>query len=152
LTQRETALHLGVTVRTVAHWEAGTRPVPRAGARRLARLLRQPLSRVLGAANLQPARVPNPRKWQPADLPQVVTVLRQSAGCSAAALARRIGVSAWTVRSWESGTTLPPVSACQRLELVHGLPRDSLTRLRLDHAVTGGSGRAPSRSMQGSVR
>jgi transcriptional regulator with XRE-family HTH domain len=152
LTQRETALHLGVSVRTVAHWEAGTRPVPRAAARQLAPLVRQPLSRVLGAVNLQPAHVPNPRNWQPADLPQVVTVLRQSSGCSAAALGRRIGVSAWAVRSWESGTTLPPVSACQRLELVHGLPRDSLTRLRLDHAVTGADGRQPSRSMRGSVR
>jgi transcriptional regulator with XRE-family HTH domain len=137
LTQRETALHLGVTVRTVAHWEAGTRPVPRAAARRLARLLRRPLSRVFEAVDLPPARVPNPRNWLPADLPQVVTLLRLSSGWSAAALGRRIGVSAWTVRTWESGTTVPPASACQRLELVHGLPRDSLTRLRADHAATG---------------
>ena len=152
LTQRETALHLGVTARTVAHWEAGTRPVPRAAARRLARLLRQPLSRVLAAVNLAPARVPNPHTWRPADLPRVVTVLRRSSGWSAAEVGRRIGVSGWTVRSWEAGSTLPPLSACQRLELVHGLPRDSLTRLRRDHTVPGASGRWPSRTMLGSVR
>jgi transcriptional regulator with XRE-family HTH domain len=152
LTQREMALHLGVSVRTVAHWEAGTRPVPRAVARRLARLLRRPLSCVLQAVDLPPAQVPNPRKWLPADLPQVVTVLRRSSGWSAAAVGRRVGVSGWTVRSWESGSTLPPLSACQRLELVHGLPRDSLTRLRRDHAVPGASGRLAAPSMLGSVR
>ena len=56
LTQRELALHLGVSVRTVAHWEAGTRPVSPAAARPLARLLRRPLPRVLAAAGLQPDR------------------------------------------------------------------------------------------------
>ncbi|MBB3085568.1 helix-turn-helix domain-containing protein [Geodermatophilus sabuli] len=130
LTQRELALHLGVSVRTVAHWEAGSRPVPLAAGRPLARLLRRPLPRIVAAAGLEPARVPSPHTWRPADLPQVVTVLRRSSGWSAVALGRRIGVSGWTVRSWEAGTTLPSLSACQRLEWAHGLPRDSLTRLR----------------------
>jgi transcriptional regulator with XRE-family HTH domain len=152
LTQRELALHLGITVRTVAHWEAGTRPVPLAAARPLARLLRRPLSRILLATGLQPARVSSPHTWRPADLPQVLADLRRSSGWSAAALGRRIGVSGWTVRSWEAGSTLPSPSTCQRLELVLGLPRDSLTRLRREHPVTVASSRSRSRSMQGSAR
>jgi transcriptional regulator with XRE-family HTH domain len=146
LTQRELALHLGVTVRTVAHWEAGTRPVSLATARPLARLLRQSLSRVLSAAGLQPARMPSPHTWRPADLPQVLAALRRSAGWSAAALGRRIGVSVWTVRSWEAGSPLPSPSACQRLELVHGLPRDSLTRLRRGAPISVANGRSSSPS------
>src|SRR4051794_36351754 len=152
LTQRELAPHLGVTVRTVAHWEAGTRPVPLAAARPLARLLRRPLPHIVAAVGLLPERVPSPHAWRPADLQQVVTVLRRSSGWSAAALGRRIGVSAWMVRSWESGTTLPSLSACQRLELVHGLPRDSLTRLRRDHPVAEANRRSCPRSAQGTTR
>jgi transcriptional regulator with XRE-family HTH domain len=147
LTQRELALHLGIAVRTMAHWEAGTRPLPLGKARPLARLLRQPLPRVLKAAGLPQARVPNPHTWRPADLPQLIGVLRRSSGLSAAALGRRIGVSGWTVRSWEAGATLPP-SACQRLELVHGLPRDSLKRLCRDLPVAGANGRSRPRTMR----
>lgn len=152
LTQRELALHLGITVRTVAHWEAGTRPVPRAAVRPLSGLLRRPLPRILAAAGLQPVRVPRPHTWRPADLPRVLAVLRRSAGWSAAALGRRLHVSGWTVRSWEAGTTLPSVSACQRLELVHGLPRDSLTWLRRDHPVSVAHDRSRSGSMAGTAR
>jgi transcriptional regulator with XRE-family HTH domain len=151
LTQRELALHLAVTIRTVAHWEAGTRPLSLAAARPLARLLRRPLPRILAAAGLQVEQVPSPHTWRLADLPQVVTVLRRSSGWSAAALGRQVGSSGWTVRSWESGTTLPSLSACQRLELVHGLPRDSLTRLRRHAQGLMADGRPCSRSMQGTA-
>jgi transcriptional regulator with XRE-family HTH domain len=129
LTQRELALHLRVSVRTVAHWEAGTRPLPLAAARPLALVLRRPLPLVAAAARLRVLPVPSPHTWRPADLADVVAQLRRSSGWSAAALGRRIGVSAWMVRSWESGSTLPSLSACQRLELVHGLPRNALTKL-----------------------
>jgi transcriptional regulator with XRE-family HTH domain len=129
LTQREMALHLGVSLRTVAHWEAGTRPVPLAAARPLALVLRRPLPLVAAAARLRLLPVPSPHTWRPADLADVVAQLRRSSGWSAAALGRRIGVSGWMVRSWESGSTLPSLSACQRLELVHGLPRNALTKL-----------------------
>jgi transcriptional regulator with XRE-family HTH domain len=152
LTQRELALHLDVTVRTVAHWEAGTRPLSLSAARPLARLLRRPLLRILTAAGLEPVRVPGLHTWEPADLPNVVAVLRRSSGWSAAALGRRIGVSGWTVRSWEAGTTLPSPSACQRLELVHGLPRDSLTRLHRYHPASAADGCWPSGLMQGTAR
>jgi transcriptional regulator with XRE-family HTH domain len=141
LTQRELALHLGVTVRTVSHWEAGTRPVPLAAARPLARLLRRPLLLILAAAGLQPPRVPNPLTWRAGDLPRLLAALRLSTGWSAAALGRRLDVSGRTVRSWEAGTTLPSLSACQRLELVHGLPRNSLTQLRRYHGVSEADGR-----------
>ena len=151
LTQRELALHLGVTVRTVAHWEAGTRPVPLAAARPLARLLRRPVSRVIQAAGLQPARVPSPHTWRPGCLPQVLAVLRRSSGWSAAALGRQIGASGWAVRSWEAGATLPSPSACQRLEFVYGLPRDSLTRLRLGHPLPATTSRPTSRSLPGTA-
>ena len=151
LTQREMALHLGVSPRTVAHWEAGSRPVSLAAARPMARLLRRPLPRILAAAGLQLAPVPSPHTWRPADLRQLVTVLRRSSGWSAAAMGRRIGVSAWTVRSWEAGIALPSLSACQRLELVHGLPRNSLARLRRDDPVPAANGRSFARTMPGTA-
>lgn len=132
LTQREVALHLAVSVRTVAHWEAGTRPVPLAAARPLAFLLRRPLSVIAAATRLRLIPVASPHAWRPGDLPRIISQLRQSSGWSAAALGRRIGVSSWTIRSWEAGTTLLSPSACQRLELVHGLPRNALTKLLRD--------------------
>jgi transcriptional regulator with XRE-family HTH domain len=152
LTQRELALHLGVTVRTLAHWEAGTRPVPLGAARPLARILRRPLPRILRATGLRPPRVSSPTSWRPGDLPQVVAALRRSWGWSAAALGRRIGASGWTVRSWEAGTTLPTPSTCQRLELVYGLPRDSLTRLRTAHPVSATGDGSRERSLPGTHR
>jgi DNA-binding transcriptional regulator YiaG len=152
LTQRELALHLGVSSRTVAHWEAGTRPVPLAAARRLARLVRRPMARVLAAAGLQPPPVPSPHTWRPADLPLLLAVLRRRSGCSAAELGRRVGVSGWTVRSWEAGSTLPSFPVSQRLELVYGLPRDSLTRLRRGRAGVADARSVVHRSMQGAAR
>ena len=136
-TQRELALHLGVTVRTVAHWEAGTRPLPRETARQVARVLRRPLSHILAAAGLPRARVPALHTWRPVDLPLVVAALRRSSGWSASGLGRRIGVPGWTVRGWETGTRLPSPSACERLELAYGLPRNSLSRLRRELAAPG---------------
>lgn len=152
LTQRELALHLGISVRTVAHWEAGSRPVPVGAARPLARLLRQPLPRVLIAAGLRPEEVPRPHTWRPADLPHLLAVLRRSSGWSTAELSRRLGVSAWTMRSWETGSGVPSPSACQRLELVHGLPRDSLTRLRRHHPASVADGCSRSGLMPGTAR
>jgi transcriptional regulator with XRE-family HTH domain len=137
MTQRELALHLGRSGRTVAHWEAGTRPVPVSVARPLARVLRQPLPRVLTAAGLVPVGVPSPRTWRPEDLPQVLTALRRASGWSAAALGRQVGMSGRIVRSWEVGSRLPPPAACQRLELAHGMPRGCLTSLRRAHPLAG---------------
>jgi transcriptional regulator with XRE-family HTH domain len=137
LTQRELALHLGVSVRTLAHWEAGSRPVPMSAVRLMARILRCTVHTVLAATERRLPVLPHPGTWQSADLPRILVALRYSAGTSAAALGGRVGVSGSTVRSWETGRSLPSASACQRLELVYGLPRDSLTRLR------GGLGRNP---------
>jgi transcriptional regulator with XRE-family HTH domain len=107
VTQRELALHLGVSVRTVAHWEAGTRPVPLAAAPIVARLLRRPLPSVLAAAHLGVPRVPSPDSRRPAEPPRVLAVLRRSSGWSAAELGRRVGVSGWT-------TGRPPVDTDSR--------------------------------------
>ncbi len=129
MTQRELALYLGVSVRTVAYWEAGTHPVPLTAARSLARLLRRPLPRIVAAAGLATPRLPHPQTWRAEDLGAVVAGLRRSAGWSAAGLGRRLGMSRWTVRRWESGTTRPSLSACRRMENVFQLPGGSLTRL-----------------------
>ncbi|MGY1708666.1 helix-turn-helix domain-containing protein [Geodermatophilus sp. SYSU D00758] len=129
LTQRELALHLGVSTRTVAHWEAGTRPVPRVAVRPLCRLLRRPLPVVLAATGVRLPALPRPSAWRPDELAQLLTALRQAAGWSAAALGRRLAVPGRVVRRWETGAGRPSPAACQRLELVHGLPRGALTRL-----------------------
>jgi transcriptional regulator with XRE-family HTH domain len=129
LTQREMAHHLGASVRTVAHWEAGSRTLPLSVARRLAGLLKVPLPTLLRAAERERAVLTHPRTWTPGNLPQVLTTLRVNAGWSAAALARRIGTSGGVVRGWERGGRLPASSVCARLELVYRLPRGVLTRL-----------------------
>jgi transcriptional regulator with XRE-family HTH domain len=129
LTQRELAHHVGVTVRTLAHWEAGTRPVPYRVVRQLARCLRRPVSQVLAAAGLELLAVPRPDSWRPADLPEVLTTLRRSTGWSAAGLGRRLGVTGRTVRAWEKGTSLPTPAACVRLELIHELGGGALSSL-----------------------
>ena len=129
LTQRELALHLGVSVRTVGHWEGGTRPVPLAAVRPMARCLRRPLSTVLAAAGLELPPLARPDAWDPDDVPHVLATLRHSSGWSAAALGRRLGVSGRSVRGWETGGPPPSPSTCARLEMIHGLPRGSLTRL-----------------------
>jgi transcriptional regulator with XRE-family HTH domain len=129
LTQRELAHHLGVSVRSLAHWEAGTRPVPLSMVRPMARHLRRPLSTVLSAARLELPAIPHPATWTPAGLPEVLTALRCSSGWSAAALGRRLGTSSRVVRRWESGTVTPSARDCLRLELVHGLPHGMLSRL-----------------------
>ncbi|RFU18938.1 helix-turn-helix transcriptional regulator [Geodermatophilus marinus] len=129
LTQRELALHLGVSTRTVGHWEAGSRPVPRAAVRPLCRLLRRPLPTVLAATGVRWPALPHPSAWRPDELPHLLTALREAAGWSAAALGRRLAVPGRVVRRWETGAGHPSPAACQRLELVHGLPRGALTRL-----------------------
>jgi DNA-binding transcriptional regulator YiaG len=157
MTQRELALYLGVSVRTVAYWEAGTHPVPLGAARSLARLLRRPLPQIVEAAGLPAPRVPDPRTWRPEDLGTVVAALRRSAGWSAAGLGRRLGMSRWTVRRWESGTTRPSMSACRRMEDVFRLPRGSLTRICGQATVSGaphiqGSGSAADGARTGADR
>jgi transcriptional regulator with XRE-family HTH domain len=129
LTQRELAHHLGVTTRTIGHWEAGTRPVPFRVVRPLSRCLRRPVSVVLAAAGLELQPMPRPHTWQVTDLPAVLAGLRRSSGWSAAALGRRLGVTGQTVRAWEAGTSTPGLAACGRLELIHGLPGGALGRL-----------------------
>ncbi|TFV64269.1 helix-turn-helix domain-containing protein [Geodermatophilus sp. DF01-2] len=129
LTQRELAHHLEASVRSVAHWEAGTRPLPMAMVRPMARCLRRPLRTILNAADLELPALTHPGTWTPTGLPGVLTALRQSTGWSAAALGRRLGTSGRVVRGWETGVAVPSVSFCHRLEMVHGLPRGALTRL-----------------------
>ena len=130
VSQEELAHHVGVSVRTIKHWEAGTRPVPLAVVRPMARCLQRPLRTVLAAAGLELPPVPSPRSWPAVGLPEVLTALRRSSGWSAAAVGRRIGVSGSTVRGWERGSSRPSVSAARRLEMMHGLPAGSLVRLR----------------------
>jgi hypothetical protein len=68
----------------------------------------------------------------------VVAALRRSAGWSAAGLGRRIGVSRWTVRRWESPAPPGrPRPACRRMENVFHSPGCSLTRLRGRATVPG---------------
>ncbi|SDZ01889.1 Cro/C1-type HTH DNA-binding domain-containing protein [Geodermatophilus africanus] len=145
VTQRELAHHVGVSRRSVVHWENGTRPLPLAAVRPMARCLRRPVPTVLAAAGLQLPTVPHPRTWTPADLPRVLHALRSSSGWAAAALGRRIGVPGRTVRAWETGVSLPSLSACQRLELVHGLPRGVLSRLAADRPGAGRTAALPHR-------
>ena len=129
MTQRELALYLGVSVRTLAYWEAG-RPVPPPATRQLARLLRRPLPQIIAAVGLpEPSFGSRPHAGRPESLGDAVAALRWSSGLSAAELGRRLGVSRWTMRRWESGSTRPSPGACRRLESVLGLPPGSLTRL-----------------------
>jgi transcriptional regulator with XRE-family HTH domain len=129
VSQEELAHHVGTSVRTIKHWEAGTRPVPLAAVRPMAHCLRRPLRTVLAAAGLELPPVPHPHTWAAAGLPTVLTALRRSSGCSAAAVGRRIGVSGSTVRGWERGSSRPSASAARRLEMMHGLPPGGLVRL-----------------------
>jgi transcriptional regulator with XRE-family HTH domain len=145
LTQREMAHHLGASVRSVAHWEAGTRALPLPVARRLAALLKIPLRTVLRAAERELPMLTHPRTWTPVDLPHVLTTLRCNAGWSAAALARRLGTSGGVVRSWETAGVFPAASVCARLELVYRLPRGVLTRLVPDDMERRKSGQSSGR-------
>jgi transcriptional regulator with XRE-family HTH domain len=129
VSQRELAHYVGASVRTVAHWEAGTRPVPLAAVRPMARCLRRPLRVVLTAAGLELPRVPHPATWTAADLPGVLAGLRRSSGWSAADVGRRVGVAGGTVRSWETGAARPSASAAHRLERIYELPQGRLGRL-----------------------
>ena len=129
VSQEELAHYVGASVRTIKHWEAGTRPVPLAVVRPLARCLRRPLRTVLAAAGLELPPVPPPHTWPAVGLPEVLSALRQSSGWSAAAVGRRIGVSGSTVRGWETGSSRPSASAARRLEMMHGLPSGGLVRL-----------------------
>lgn len=142
LTQRELAHLLGASVRSVAHWEAGTRAVPLSVARRMAHCFRRPLPTVLAAAGLTLPAVSHPRTWTLAGLPDVLTALRRSSGLSAAAVGRRLNASAWVVRSWETGASVPSLSVCHRLEMLHGLPRGVLTRVVATSSPAGDYGRA----------
>ncbi|MCW2579678.1 MAG: helix-turn-helix protein [Blastococcus sp.] len=129
VSQRELAHYVGASIRTVAHWEAGTRPVPLAAVRPMARCLRCPVRTVLAAARLQLPRVPHPATWTPADLPGVLAVLRRSSGWSAADVGRRVGVPGRTVRGWETGAARPPAAMAQRLESIYEVSRGRLGRL-----------------------
>jgi transcriptional regulator with XRE-family HTH domain len=151
LTQREMAHHLGASVRSVAHWEAGTRTLPWSVARRLAALLRVPLPTVLRAAEREMPTLTHPRTWTRADVPQVLKTLRCNAGWSAAALARRLGTSGGAIRTWETGRVFPSPSVCARLELVYGLPHGVLARLVPERTDCRGSRRLPGRPGEDTV-
>jgi transcriptional regulator with XRE-family HTH domain len=132
MTQQEAAHHVGISVRTLRRFEHGRRRPGLAEARALARCFRRPLAEVLRACGVPVPPILLRRTWAPADLPAVLEALRASAGLSAAELGRRLGTSGRQVRAWERGVALPGRPACQRLELLHQLPPDRLSRLRAD--------------------
>jgi transcriptional regulator with XRE-family HTH domain len=140
VSRRELAHHLCVSIRTVAHWEAGTREVPLAVVRPMARCLGCSPALVRTAAGVRLPPVPHPSTWTPDGLPEVLVALRGASGWSAAAVGRRLGVAGSVVRGWETGSTRPPASSVHRLEMIYGLPHGRLARL-VPEGAAGGPGR-----------
>jgi transcriptional regulator with XRE-family HTH domain len=129
LTQREVALHVGVSIRTVVAWESGGRRPPASSVRLLAGCLRVPASRVRAAVGVELPTIPHPATWRNDDLPDLLGRLRAAAGLSAAEVGRRLSVPRQRVRAWESGLTGLSPGVAQRLELLHDLPSGVLARI-----------------------
>lgn len=143
MTGREAAGTLGISLASLARYEAGQRAVPLAVLRRMAVIYRQPAADLLAQRAEPLPRLPE-RPWSEDDVPAVLHGLRVRAGLSKVAVGRRVGRSGQAVRGWETGLTRPGTDTRLRLEAVFGVPPGSLRPTRSDQGRDGG-GRAAGR-------
>jgi transcriptional regulator with XRE-family HTH domain len=125
MSQEQVAAAIGTSRRSLGKWEGGA-TVPLRAVRELARLYGVPASAVARAAGVSPPRLLQVSQWRPGDLPGVLVVLRQWSGLTQARLGALCEVSTASVRSWESGRTIPRAHSRGRLEELYGLPPGAL--------------------------
>jgi transcriptional regulator with XRE-family HTH domain len=143
MTQREAAAVLRISASTLGRQENGRRPVDLPMARTMARVYQAPLAAVIQAAGLELPPVLHLSRWDPEQLPDVLTGLRTASGLSRSSVARVLGVSHSTVARWESGESVPCSSVLASLELHYDIARGRLAaRQRTDRSRPGHASRS----------
>lgn len=126
MTVREAAAHLRISPGTLARYEAGQRTPTPSVLQAMAHAYRQPLNDLRGLFQAPPPLPDIP--WTAADLPPLISSLRQRRGLSKVHLGRLVNRSGQAVRAWETGATSPQPDTCRRLELIFGLSPGRLPR------------------------
>lgn len=126
MSRREAAAQLGISVGSLARYEAGERGTPIPVLRRMAAAYGRPVSELLKHAGCEILPLPPGSRWRPDQVPAAITALRVAAGLSKVDLGRLVGRSGQAVGGWESGRTRPTPVTCRRLETIFGLPAGRL--------------------------
>jgi transcriptional regulator with XRE-family HTH domain len=121
MSRAEAATAFGVSVGTLARYEAGERPTPIPVVRRMARAYGRSVEDLLPYSGSRLEPLPPRRRWRPEEVPQAIRALRTAAGLTRVGLGRAVGRSGTTVARWEAGHTLPTPGTLRRLEVVFGL-------------------------------
>jgi len=126
MSQREAAAHLGITVGSLARYEAGERRTPMVVLRRMAGAYQRPVAELLQHGGCTILPLPRGPRWRPQDVPAAITALRLAAGLTKVDLGRLTERSGQAVGAWEAGRTRPSTATCRRLETIFGLPGGQL--------------------------
>jgi transcriptional regulator with XRE-family HTH domain len=126
MSQREAAAHLGITVGSLARYEAGERRTPMVVLRRMAGAYQRPVAELLEHGGCTILPLPRGPRWRPRDVPAAITALRLAAGLTKVDLGRLTGRSGQAVGAWEAGRTRPGTATSRRLETIFGLPGGQL--------------------------
>jgi transcriptional regulator with XRE-family HTH domain len=121
MSRAEAATALGVSMGTLARYEAGERPTPIPVVRRMARAYGRSVEDLLPYSGSRLVPLPPNRRWRPEEVPQAIRALRTAAGLTRVGLGRAVGRSGNTVARWEAGHTLPMPGTLRRLEVIFGI-------------------------------
>jgi transcriptional regulator with XRE-family HTH domain len=121
MSRAEAAAALGVSVGSLARYEAGERPTPIPVVRRMARAYGRSVEDLLPYSGSRLVPLPPRHRWRPEEVPQAIRALRTAAGLTRVGLGRAVDRSGNTVARWEAGHTLPVPGTLRRLEVIFGL-------------------------------
>jgi transcriptional regulator with XRE-family HTH domain len=122
MSRAEAAAALGISVGSLARYEAQERPTPIPVVRRMAHAYGRRFEELLRHSGSRLLPVPPRRRWRPEEFPETLRALRVVGGLSKVGLGRAVGRSGQAVASWEAGRTRPSPATYRRLEVVFGLP------------------------------
>lgn len=128
LSQREAATYLGISLASLARYEAGDRQPSVTTARAMAAIYRLPFEDIVAACRLTLPPIPTSYPWSPEQVAGGLHAARLAAGLTAVALGRAVSRSGQVVHAWETGRRRPDDDTCRRLEFALHLAPGTVPR------------------------